>query len=178
MVVKDEKLLHYYKHHIYNNILPYLLRHCPIKQASILSVRPDQAEIIVQGIYVQNMDQDENSDSEWNDEPIEADGNTVYVSKSLVYGKSLREMILNKDDRLDKEFCIDLVGAVVDFIFCHGRIKDLMITSENIIVEDSGFFHLNYFSFVGFEFSKLDKYITRAEFEEILPFLSSSFIKQ
>lgn len=53
-----------------------------------------------------------------------------------------------------------------------------MITSENIIIEDSGYFHLNYFSFVGLQFVKFDKYITRAEFEEILPFLTTKFIKE
>lgn len=59
---------------------------------------------------------------------------------------------------------MDLVGATVDFILGHNGMEDLMITSENIIVEDSGFFHLNYLSFVGLEFSKFDKYITRGEF--------------
>lgn len=66
----------------------------------------------------------------------------------------------------------------MDFILGHGGVKDLIITSENIIFADSGFFHLNYFSFVGLEFWKMNKYITKAEFEEILPFLTEQIVRE
>lgn len=73
-------------------------------------------------------------------------------------------MILRKDERLTSQFCFDLSRAIVDFLLLHGGVKDLFITTENIIVEDSGAFHLNYFSFVGLQFVKLRKYVNRAEF--------------
>ena len=47
---------------------------------------------------------------------------------------TLREMILRKDERLTSQFCFDLSRAIVDFLFLHGGIKDLFITTENIIV--------------------------------------------
>lgn len=73
-------------------------------------------------------------------------------------------MILRKDERLTSQFCFELSRALVDFLFLHGGIKDLFITTENIIVEDSGAFHLNYFSFAGLQFVKQRKYVNRAEF--------------
>jgi len=62
---------------------------------------------------------------------------------------TLREMILNKDKRLDEEFCLDLIGEIVDFLLTSKRLKDLFITTENIIVEDTGLIYFNYFSFTG-----------------------------
>ena len=73
-------------------------------------------------------------------------------------------MILNKDDRLTSQFCYDLSRAIVDFIFLNGGIKNLFITTENIIVEDCGAFHLNYFSFVGLEFIQLGRFVSRSDF--------------
>jgi hypothetical protein len=64
-------------------------------------------------------------------------------------------MILSKDKRINSLFCRGLSKNIVDFILRDGGIKNLFITSENIIVEDYGRFHLNYFSFVGLEFVKL-----------------------
>lgn len=77
---------------------------------------------------------------------------------------SLREMIINKDERLNPEFCLDLAKSLVDLIFMYGGVHDLFITTENVIVEDCGTFHLNYFSFVGLEFIKLKKYVSKADF--------------
>jgi hypothetical protein len=70
-------------------------------------------------------------------------------------------MVLHKDKRLTSEFCLDLAGAIVDFILNQGGLKDLLITSENIIVEDSGLFHLNYFSLVGLDFFRINRYISK-----------------
>ena len=66
---------------------------------------------------------------------------------------------------------------MVDFILRRG-VKDLMLTSENIIVDNSGHFRLNYFSMVGIDFFRLEKYISKEEFEEILPYLTVEFIKE
>lgn len=55
MIVKDEKVLHYYKHHIYNHILPYLLKHHKTKQASILQIEPSYVEVTVQAKFIQNI---------------------------------------------------------------------------------------------------------------------------
>lgn len=82
-------------------------------------------------------------------------------------------MVIHKDTRLNDDFCLDLVGSIVDFILGGGGVRDLLITSENIIVEDSGLLHLNYFSLVGIDFFKLGRYISREEFEEMLPYLTS-----
>jgi len=58
-------------------------------------------------------------------------------------------MILSKDNRITPLFCRDLSKTIVDFILRDGGVRNLFITSENIIVEDFGKFHLNYFSLVG-----------------------------
>lgn len=58
-------------------------------------------------------------------------------------------MILNKDKRLTEDFCLDLVAEIVDFLLMGNGVKDMFITTENIIVEDTGFIHFNYFSLVG-----------------------------
>ena len=63
-------------------------------------------------------------------------------------------MILNKDERLNGEFCLDLVAEIVDFLLMGNGVKDMFITSDNIIVEDTGFIYFNYFSLVGLEFIK------------------------
>jgi hypothetical protein len=73
-------------------------------------------------------------------------------------------MIISKDERLTTEFCFDLAKSLVDLVFMYGGVKDLFITTENIIVEECGAFHLNYFSFVGLEFIKLKKYVSKADF--------------
>ena len=62
---------------------------------------------------------------------------------------------------LDKEFCKDLVGNMVDFILWGGGVKDLMLTTNNIIVEDSGQMSFNYLSMVGIDFFRLEKYISK-----------------
>jgi len=77
---------------------------------------------------------------------------------------SLREMIINKDERLTPDFSFDLTKTLVDLVFMYGGVNDLFITTENIIVEDCGTFHLNYFSFVGLEFVKFKKYVLKADF--------------
>lgn len=59
----------------------------------------------------------------------------------------------------------------------YGGVKDLFITTENIIVEDCGSFHLNYFSFVGLEFLKMNKYIDKHEFLEIVPYVTSEYLE-
>lgn len=127
--------MHYYKHHIYHHILPYLLSQHNDKQASILQIHPSYAEVMVQAKFVPNIGGSlDDSDFECDDELVEADGNTIFISKSIIYGTSLREMILNKDQRLDKQFCLDLVGAILGFILGNNGVEDLMITAENIIV--------------------------------------------
>jgi hypothetical protein len=63
-------------------------------------------------------------------------------------------MILNKDERLNEEFCLDLVAEIVDFLLIGHGVKDMFITTDNIIVEDTGFIYFNYFSLVGLEFIK------------------------
>ena len=50
---------------------------------------------------------------------------------------------------------------MVDFLFTGGGVKDLMLTTDNIIVEDSGSFHLNYLSFTGIDFFRLERYISK-----------------
>lgn len=100
----------------------------------------------------------------------------LYISKRFIKGLTLREMIINKDPRLTPDFCLDLTKAIVDFIFMYGGIKDLFITTENIIVEDCGSFYLNYFSFVGLELLKLKKYVTKTDFLEILPYVTSEYL--
>ena len=67
---------------------------------------------------------------------------------------------------------------MVDFLFTGGGVKDLMLTTDNIIVEDSGSFHLNYLSFTGIDFFRLERYISKEEFEELLPYLTKDFIKE
>lgn len=53
---------------------------------------------MVQAKFVPNIGGSlDDSDFECNDELVEADGNTIFISKSLIYGTSLREMILNND---------------------------------------------------------------------------------
>lgn len=86
-------------------------------------------------------------------------------------------MILNKDERLTPKFCFDLTKSIVDFIFMNGGVKDLFITTENIIVDDCGTFHLNYFSFVGIEFIKLDKFVPKSDFQEILPYIHYKYLE-
>jgi hypothetical protein len=43
-------------------------------------------------------------------------------------------------------------------------------------VEDNGIFNLNYFSFVGLEFVKLGKYVSKADFLEILPYIHHDYL--
>ena len=47
----------------------------------------------------------------------------------MIKGTTLREMILNKDKRLNEDFSLDLVGEIVDFLLARNRIKDLFITT-------------------------------------------------
>ena len=82
-------------------------------------------------------------------------------------------MIIDKDSRLNDDFCKDLVGSLVDFVLGAGGINDLIISTQNIIVEDSGLIHLNYFSFLGIDFFRLGRYISKEEFEEMMPYLTS-----
>lgn len=72
-------------------------------------------------------------------------------------------MILNKDSRLTSLFCLHLSQAILDFVILH-PLNDLFLTTENIIVDETGNFHFNYFSFVGLEFIKLGKYIPKSDF--------------
>lgn len=63
----------------------------------------------------------------------------LYITKKYIKGVSLRSMILIKDKRLDNhKFCLNLVAKMIDFMFMHGGIPNLLLTTENIIIEDTG----------------------------------------
>ena len=45
-------------------------------------------------------------------------------------------------------------------------------------MEDCGTFHLNYFSFVGLDFIKLDKFVHKNDFQEIMPYLHLKYLEE
>lgn len=81
MVTKDEKLLQYFKNHIYANIFPYLIKQKGMDKASILLLEPQKGEVIVSA---------KEEMVSFDDEPTEIDGNALFISKTMIYGQSLR----------------------------------------------------------------------------------------
>ena len=82
MVTTDEKLLQYYKHHIYSHIFPYLIKQNGMDNASILLLDPHKGEVMVSTKKEMASFDD--------DEPTEIDGNALFISKAMIYGQSLR----------------------------------------------------------------------------------------
>ena len=64
MLVKDDRLLLYYKHHIYFNILPYLRRQNCSKEASILQLHPEHGEVMIKTKYIEEMNEGFGDDSD------------------------------------------------------------------------------------------------------------------
>ena len=59
--IKGEAMMDYYQFHIYNNVLPYLAR-VNGAAASLLRVRPQMGEVMIQGLYEEQSSEDFNSD--------------------------------------------------------------------------------------------------------------------
>lgn len=108
----------YFKHHIYNNVLPYLININCSQEASMLQIQPKWGQVMVKTAFLKIKNEDDLDDryeeekrgskvietnttvkahNENKNTEIEVDGLQVFISKRMIEGMSLREMILSKD---------------------------------------------------------------------------------
>jgi hypothetical protein len=90
--VKDESMMVYYQYHIYNHVLPYIQRQLHGDEATLLRTPPRKAEVMIQGISENDMvDEYDYSGSEDDRVAVkESDGSTLFLTKKMIHGKSLR----------------------------------------------------------------------------------------